>query len=339
MKLLRRFTRRTILSISVALFASVPVLMIIHSGAATRTASYELETGNTSVGASKVDDIDASSQSAVKFSSNVDSESWVDYGWQITKNNTGLARLAINRTSLPVFSGQVTAGMTISQKRITRSLDLTNVPNVTLDRVWLLPSDGSSRGIILGPNTVIKDSDIDGSAMPSSGERLGIYGNSPGNYMIEGVAITGMTVSAWLDGDGSGIGTMTDTYIGEMVSNGGAHMDGLTRRAGTAPLVVNRCRIDTSGSSVTGAFFSQNTWGGRIGGVLVKDTFLEGDGYVIGIHNTAGTSLGFENVRIRSTGWGPISVTGTVDYALWSNVRVYDSNRLPLADGAVLNHP
>lgn len=265
----------------------------------------------------------------------------VTYGWQLTSTNTGLAGAGINASTLPTFQGSISAGMTISRMKITTSLDLSNIPNVTLDHVLLIPSAGGNiRALILGPGTTIVDSDIDGSMMDHSGEQIGIYGCVPAGktYSINRVNLTGMTVGAWLDCDGNG--SMVDTYIHGLVSNNGAHMDGFTRRAGIGQLTVARTRIDDSGASVTGALFFQSTWGGPIAGVLVTNSYLEGDGYVIGMSSGSApgdiTSAGFQNVRVRSTGWGPISTDHRVIYTSWTDVRQYDASRLPLADGAAI---
>ena len=256
----------------------------------------------------------------------------VTYGWEINSNNTGLAGAGVVRSSLPIFAGPVTSGMTLSRVKITSTLDLTSVPNVTLDRVWVAPTSGRN-GVILGAGTVIKDSDIDGSGLVQ-GERIGIYGNTSGSYAISRVAITNVSIGAWLDGDGSG--SLTDGYILTSSING-AHQDGFTRRAGVGALAITRMRIDSSGPSVTGAFFIANTWGGRIGGVALKDSYLEGEGYVMAIYNNGpGTAVGIDNVRVRSTGWGPITSEGLITYTAWNNVRAYDGSRLPLADGALI---
>ena len=267
----------------------------------------------------------------------------VSYGWQRNTSNTGLAGVGIDRNTLPTYSGNVTPGMTLSQVKITSSLDLTNVPNVTLDRVWLKPTDGPY-ALKIGSGTVVKNSDIDGSAMPTSGERI-IYGFvQSGTYTLTNVSITNMTVGAWFDGPASG--TMNDTYIGSMFSGNGAHKDGFTRRDGVGLLAITRCHIDDTSNATTGAFFLQNTWGGQIGGITVKDSLLEGDGYVLTLENKgAGTSVGFNNVRINSTGYGPIASTpnsgngpGSISYTDWTNVYVYNPNSLPNAIGAVINH-
>ncbi len=264
----------------------------------------------------------------------------VAYGWQLTASNTGLGGVGVNRSALPIFTGTITSGMTISNVKITSALDLSGLSNVTLNRVWIVPTSAKNM-VILGNNTTIIDSDIDGSALQSDGERVGLYtAGDTGNYTISRVSITGMTIGAWLDGIGTSTGTITDMYIGQMYSNNAAHLDGLTRRAGSARLSVTRSHIDDSGSFVTGAFFIQNTWGGHIGGITLKDTFLEGDGYVIGTDDKDGTgiSIGFDNVRVRSTGWGPIANAANTQYTIWNNVLMYDASRLPAADGPPINY-
>ena len=254
------------------------------------------------------------------------------FGWQLTGSNTGLAGVGVDRNSLPTFTGRVTAGMTLSRVKITTPLDLTSIPDVTLDRVWLAPS-GGVRALILGSGTVITNSDIDGSTM-GSGERMGIYGNVSTQYTISRVHMTNVSVGAWLDGNGSG--TMSDTYIQARATDD-AHVDGFTRRSGTGPLTITRSRLDATGYAITGAFFLQNTWGERIGGITLQDSYLEGGGYALALENKgAGTSVGLNNVRIRATGYGPITASGGITYAQWNNVRVYDATRLPNAEGAAI---
>ena len=251
----------------------------------------------------------------------------VAYGWQLTTSNTGLAGAGIARSSLPTFSGTVTAGMTLSRVKITGALDLSSTPNVTLDRVWLAPSGGFD-ALTLGSGTVVKDSDIDGASM-QQGSRVGIKGTVAGAYDISRTAITGMSVGAWLDG--SGPGTMSETYVHSMTGINGSHMDAFTRRGGTGALLISRSRLDASGPSVTGAFFLQNTWGDRIAGITLKDSYLEGDGFVLTLENKgAGTAVGLDNVRIRASGFGPMTVVGAVSATRWRDVEVEDGAPLPL---------
>lgn len=247
------------------------------------------------------------------------------HGWDMAAARTGLSGVGVPRASLPSWRGTITPGMTLREVKVTQPLDLSSVPGVTLDRVWLAPV-GGAHALTLGPGTVLRDSDVNGSDM-QQGERIGIYGNVAGTYSISGVAVSGMSVGAWLDGEGTG--TVSRTWIGAMTSINGAHIDGLTRRSGTGSLVVTGTRIDATGPFATGALFLQNTWDGPIGGIELKDTLLEGDGYVLTLENTgAGTSVSLDNVRLRSTGWGPLTAAGSIAIPIWSHVT--SSGRLLL---------
>jgi len=263
----------------------------------------------------------------------------VTYGWQLTANNTGLAGAGVDRSSLPVYNGPIRAGMTISEKTLVDTVDLSKVPNVTLDRV-LITAQGARNGLILGPGSVVKDSDIDGS-VGQQGERIGIFGDVPAgsSYSIQRVRVTGMTVGVWLDGNGSG--SMTDTYVHDLLSIGGAHVDGFTRRSGTGSLSIARSRIDASGDNVTGAFFLQDTWGDAVGGIALSDSYLEGEGYVMSLHNQgAGVSLAVDNVRTRPIGWGEVNTLQTdVTITTWARVSRYNGTRLPEAVGRTVRRP
>lgn len=333
-----KLNTRLIVSLSIVFFAFIGTLVLVMSHAATPTASIEAENGTLNV-ATIVNDATASGNKAVQFGG---SSTGVSFGWQLTTSNTGLSGVGVNRNSLPAYNGTISAGQTISNVSITSCLDLTSIPNVTLNRVYLHPS-GCNRALILGSGTTIKDSDIDGTSMVQ-GERIAIYGDVSGSYTITGLSISAVSIGAWLDGTGTG--TMTDTYIHDEISIASAHVDGFTRRAGTGALAITRCRIDPGSNSVTGALFLQNTWGDQIGGVAVKDTYLEGDGYVMTLENRGtGTAISVNNVRIRSTGYGPLAATpdsGTTAYPItyiqWTNVFVYSSSATDNA-GAVISHP
>lgn len=264
------------------------------------------------------------------------------YGWQLTADNTGLTGAKVDRNALPPYRGPISPGMTLSMVKIATGVDLTNVPNVTLDRVWIQPAD-ASRALILGPGTLIKDSDIDGSAMPT-GERWGLFHGDTGGagYRIERVRVTGVSIGAWLDG--SAPATMSDTYIHNLISTGGAHLDGFTRRSGTGPLTITRSRIavdysDAGGSYATGAVFLQNTWGGQIGGITLRDSLLEGNGFTMALEDKgAGTSFGAYNVRLRPTEYDAVSKTGSVGITEWTSVHLYDTGK-PNAAGAAVAQP
>ena len=266
----------------------------------------------------------------------------VNYGWELTAANTGLAGAGVDRASLPPFDGNITPGMTLSRVKITGGVDLTDLPDVTLDQVWLHPT-GTNRALILGPGTIIKDSDIDGSAMPR-GERWGLFHGDTGGaeYSIARVSITGVSIGAWLDG--SAPGTMTDTYIRDLISTADAHLDGFTRRSGTGPLTIARSRIaddytDGGGTHATGSVFLQNTWGGKIGGITIRDTFLEGNGFNLALENRgASTSIGVNNLRLRPTEYDAVSTQGPVDITDWTDVFLYDADK-PNAAGRAVARP
>jgi hypothetical protein len=83
----------------------------------------------------------------------------------------------------------------------------------------------------------------------------------------------------------------------------------------------------------------QNTWGDPIAGITVADSLLTGDGYTLTLENKGqGTSVGFNNVRIGTSGWGLITATpmsgngpGAITYTAWI-VRTSDGT-------ATINHP
>jgi hypothetical protein len=243
--------------------------------------------------------------------------------WKLDSSEVGLAGAGVVGAALPLFTGEVKAGQTLRRVRITTPLDLSDVPGVTLDQVLLAP-EGGRRALVLGPGTTVQNSDVDGSAM-RDGERIGVYGNVDGRYALTGVSITGMSIGAWLDGPG--IGTVTRTYIRDMISAAGAHVDGLTRRAGTGPLTIRDSRIDVSGGFVTAALFLQSTWGADVGGVRVVNSYLEGEGYVIRLEDCRGSPLQMTDVRVRSVGWGPIYTTCPSAPTGWALVTSRDQTQ------------
>ena len=105
----------------------------------------------------------------------------ISVGWMLSESTVGLASLGLSCDSLPTYSGssKPAAGTTISMKKITLSeLDLSN-GNITLDRVCVRPTTAGNRmSVIFGYNpdtadnqlgdVIIKDSDIDGSAITNN---------------------------------------------------------------------------------------------------------------------------------------------------------------------------
>ena len=270
----------------------------------------------------------------------------VTYGWQLTDNNTGLAGAGIDRNTLPVYSGSISSGQTLTKVKITHDIDLSNLTNVTLDRVWIAPSSCPGNALTVGAGTVIKDSDITGeqAAPTSSCEPGGIRSYGSNGVSVQRVLITGVSIGMWFDGDGAA--TITDTYVHNMKSVDGQHVDGFTRRSGIGQLTLLRDRLDANVSgSTTGAFFLQDTWGGRIAGVTLQDSMLEGIGYLMTLDNGgSGVSFGANNVRFRLSTpnyYGNISAYGgsPITYTSWSNNYNYDGSSLPSAMGSAVQHP
>jgi hypothetical protein len=236
--------------------------------------------------------------------------------------------------------------MTLTKVKITHDIDLSSLSNVTLDRVWIAPSSCPGNALTVGPGTVIKDSDITGeqAAPTTSCEPGGIRSYGANGVSVQRVLITGVSIGMWFDGDGAA--SITDTYVHNMKSVDGQHVDGFTRRGGIGQLTLLRDRIDANVSgTTTGALFLQDTWGQKIAGVTIQDSMLEGIGYLMTLDNGgSGVSLGASNVRFRlSTAnyYGNISAYGgsPITYTQWANTYVYDGSSLPWAAGAVVQHP
>jgi len=267
----------------------------------------------------------------------------VQYGWQLTASNSGLAGAGVNRANLPVYNGSITSGMTLSMVKITHTVDLSNLSNVTLDRVWIAPTNGGDV-LALGNNDVIKDSDISGEFTSSADAAVcGIRIFSASGYAIQRVHVTGVQIGAWIDGNGTG--TLTDSYIQANRSLSGGHVDGFTRRGGTGSLTLLRDRIEANVSgSTTGAFFLQNN-NGAISGLSLQDTMLEGIGYLMTLDNTgAGTSVGANNVRFHLTQanyYGDVTMygAGPTTITQWSNMYDYNPNNPPSNAGASVSRP
>lgn len=260
------------------------------------------------------------------------------YGWDITTTNVGLPGVAVNPLTLPVYNGPFLNSTTYSLRRINAAVDLSGTTDVVIDRCWIQPPSSTGRDcVILGPGSIIKDCDLDGSAMQTgnNAERFGIYRDVGGTAStVERCRVQFMTIGAWLDGSSNG-NMLTDTYMYNFVTNGtnpnNTHTDGFTRRSGTGTLSILRSRIDCSGPSTTGAFFLQDIYG-HIDNVTLQDSYLEGNGYLMTLEARFGngnTGFAINNVRCRSTEYGPVTTFTAGGQSLvihqWSNVYVYSA--------------
>lgn len=250
-------------------------------------------------------------------------------GWQINATNTGLAGVGLTCAALPLWTGgeKPAAGTTITERRITHPLDLSN-GNITIERSCIQPTN-SWIGLALlltldnntgtpAPTTVtVRDSDIDGSLLPqyNQGWTTGFQGmgNLHRNYIHHvgsGIAYygTGRVMSGVAEGN----------YVDQLIGWGdpatnGNHSDGFTVRdfdASQTPgrtLVVRNNRIDCDSANSTGAMFIQ-TYGGNINNVTMDGNLFEGYGYQLGLEQGWGSTyagLSLTDNRFSGTGFGP----------------------------------
>ena len=243
-------------------------------------------------------------------------------GWLLTETNTGLAGVGIAKESLPLYTGpsRPASGAVIREQRIETGLDL-SAGDITVERCWIHPlSIGSGMSVIVtydnnhdtapAPAPVtIRDSDIDGTALPQDNASLGFGGN-------------GTVERCHIYGTGSGIAILhAGTSIPALVQGNyvhglrawgdptttGSHNDGFTIRDYAGPsVVVRNNRFDCSSGNDTGAFFIQ-PYAGPIDNVLAEGNLLEGGGYNIVLERKNydyGRNLRIIDNRFHPTGCG-----------------------------------
>ena len=273
-------------------------------------------------------------------------------GWKLTRANTGLAAHGLKCDSLPLYTGPAAppAGTVISGKRVEQALVLF-AGDITVEKSCIRPTRlgetaplittngpcGSNSCQVTGAPVTIRDSDIDGSALPAktiaaSCAFLGV-GTLQRNHisgMGSGICFynTGHSLNALAEGN----------YVRGLRSEGESHNDGATVR--DFPLDKNpgrtlafrNNRIDCSTGNDTGALFIQ-TYGNDIDNVTVEGNLLEGGGYQLGLESGFGNSYGRNmksiNNRFTGTGWGAayVSQNGTAHkWAVWQENHLHDPN-------------
>ncbi len=262
-------------------------------------------------------------------------------GWELTKDNTGLAALGLSCDVLPVYRGpdRPEAGTVIHRRRITSPLILA-AGDITISEscvrpttVWqglpLLSTTDNDTGEITPFRVTIRDSDFDGSLLSErdAAFTLAFVGIADlyRNYVHDlgsGLALmnTGQTLGAVVEGN-----FVTALVAHGDAATGGNHSDGFTVRdfdTSTAPsrtLVVRRNRFDCSSGNDTGAFFVQ-TYAGDIDNLTVTGNLLEGLGYQLGLNADFGNSYrgvrAIDN-RFDGRGYGPAYVQGGAGWDVW----------------------
>jgi hypothetical protein len=283
-------------------------------------------------------------------------------GWQLTATNIGLAPHGLACDSFPVYQGSAkpAAGTVIRQVRVTVPLDLSN-GNILVEKSCIRPGTVGSHNAFLVTtticsgnscqatsvgNVVIRDSEIDASALPvrtiaGSCAFLGV-GTLERNYMHgmgSGICFfeTGTVLSARAE----------HNYVRGLRSWGDASQNGSHNEAATirdfrdAPgrkVEFLNNRLDCSGGNETGGLFIQPTWL-PIHNVFIQGNYFEGGGFNLYLERTGNASYGNVNAvnnRFRPTGWGPAATPSGPGYATWRDNHLYDSQR-PDGKGAPVN--
>lgn len=276
-------------------------------------------------------------------------------GWMLTTVNIGLAPHGLDCNTLPLYqgSGKPAAGTIIREVRVTTPLDLSN-GNILIERACIRPASVGSHHAYLVTTTiceggecrapavgdvVIRDSEIDGSALPAK--------DIAGSCAFLGV---GTLERNLMHGMGSGIcffetgpkhsARATQNYVRGLRSWGdpskpdGSHNEAATVRdfrdaPGRKVEFINN-RLDCSGGNETGALFLQPTWL-PIHNVTIQGNLLEGGGWNLYLESTKNASYGkvsATNNRFLPTGWGAVANPSGPGFTSWQDNFLYD----PLAE-------
>jgi len=268
-------------------------------------------------------------------------------GWQLTSANTGLAPHGLSCASLPAYTGSLkpARGAVLSNVRVTGPLDLSN-GDITVEKSCIRPTTTGYHNKFLVTttvcaascsatqvgNVVIRDSEIDGSAMAASEIAtscafLGVA-TLQRNYMHDtgsGICFfeTGTVHNALAQGN----------YVTRMRSAGDSHNEAATIRdfrknaTDTRSVKFIDNRLDASGGNTTGGLFIQPTWVAIYNATLTGNYF-EGEGYNLYLETSGDTygNVRATNNRFRSTGWGPVATSGP-GWAEWRDNYMYDATR------------
>ncbi|TWP47046.1 hypothetical protein FKR81_33920 [Lentzea tibetensis] len=265
-------------------------------------------------------------------------------GWELTTTNVGLAPHGLSCATLPEYTGdsKPAQGTVISAVQITTPLDLSN-GDITVEKSCIQPTfTGYHNNFLVttticpdecsateAGNVVIRDSEIDGSALTAaevakSCAFLGV-GTLRRNYLHDtgsGICFfeTGTEHSALAE----------QNYVRGLRSFDDSHNDGATvrdfRYAAGRSVTFRNNRIDCSTDNDTGALFIQPTWV-EIQNLHVEGNYLEGGGYNLYLEETGDAS--YANVhavdnRFRPTGWGPSANPSGPGWTTWQDNHLYD---------------
>lgn len=283
-------------------------------------------------------------------------------GWQLNENNVGLRAKGLDCNNLPEYTGPIDresfkpeSGAVISEKKITRALDLTN-GNITIDKSCIVPANTGYHNFFLVTSTtcsgndcnaaeqgevVIKDSEISGAAMTAEAiskscafhgigtlQRNYIHSMGSGICFLE----TGTKYSALAE----------QNYVANLRAYGnpatsGSHNEAATIRdfvksgkgSRTVKFLNNKLDSGGAGDNETGAMFIQ-PWLGNINNGLLQGNHFIGGGYNLYIENHSGHTYGNMqaiNNRFTSTGYGPSAVASGPGWKVFQDNYLYDETK------------
>lgn len=265
-----------------------------------------------------------------------------EFGWAITADNVGLRSRGLSCAELAEYegSGVVPRGTTISQKRITRPLDLSE-GWITIERSCVQPvtvGRGLPAVTTTNLNTLttaqgpveIRDSEFDGGRLEHELAAMSTAFVGAANVRNTYFHGFGSGIALIDTGDESDI-VIEHNYVTDLLAWGdgakdGNHSDAFTVREFSAAarperrLVIRNNRFDCDSGNDTGALFVQS-YAGPIDNALVQGNLLEGGGYQLGLNETNHPYQGLSavNNRFTGTGYGPAYVQGGAGWDEWKD--------------------
>lgn len=291
------------------------------------------------------------------------------FGWELTENNTGLARYNIDKNSLPEYNEYINgegyivppAGTIIREHKITKSIWLIN-GNITIDRCWIRPENIMPEGFIYSYHysfastyahyySTIIDCDIDGEyftpATAASGAACGFRGLSTIKRcniyaMGTGIGIFNYTLDSSCIIEGNYI---HDLRAWGDPESGGTHNSAFTIRYYTGPflLIRNNKFVCTTGND-SGAIYME-PYDGFIDNVYIKGNLIQCLAWCMPLMSEIhgyGTNMNCINNRFQPDdmeNFGPASyVRGGPGWKTWSENYYYNAADID-GKGSIISGP
>lgn len=294
-------------------------------------------------------------------------------GWQLTTANTGLARLGINGSQLPLYTGPgvIPAGSRISNVRFAGPINL-NLGDIIIERCLIQPL-GAGAGLPLVTTTdfnnfippaapvIIRDCEIDATLLTSNRPDFDDIRFRASVTAFEGIATLERN---YVHGMGSGLvirRTEDNTfdfriehnYVRDMIPWGNAAADGSHNNCISIRDFDNRVKPDRVGiirdnrlelytPSNASSVIQIAAERAPINNVTVQGNWIDGYGYTLWLSNSNwgfGTNMQCRNNRFTPLQYYPSYAEGP-GWNPWEDNFIYDA-QAPDARGAVVfpNNP